>query len=894
MNPATVDLGSFFDLTGDFLCVTDAMGRFLRVNRAFSQSTGYSEVEFLAGAAGSLKIPLGAGEAIEKFVCKTGETKWLSWTTSQRGPLVYAVAREVETSRESDKGFVGETKRLVEQKEESDRKFRETFEHAGIGIAHADLETRIGAVNQELCKLLGYSEQELLGTKVTSLMADDDVATPESLRESFLRGRTDRVVRERRLRRKDGSKIWLLITATAVRETDGSARYIILAAKDITKNKEVEFLLQQSEMSFRVVAETIPQIVWTADADGEIEYFNERWFKFTGLSSSAPWRTLWMSALHPDDAEDCFRQWKRSATTGEPYENQRRFRRASDGQYRWHLARALPVRDAEGRILKWFGTCTDIHDEKVGEEARRLAAIGEKVAQENERIKTEFLATFSHEIRTPLNSVIGMSEMLMDSSLDSDQYEYADTIKGSAEVLLALINDVLDLSKIEAGRLALEKINFGLRKTVRDVELELAWKAREKGVELKVAIDPDVPDWILGDAMRTRQIVSNLLSNAVKFTHRGSVDLTVRVVEHGQSLVKLEFVVRDTGIGIAAEKLESLFQPFTQVDSSMTRRYGGTGLGLSICKKLVSLMRGELSVTSVLGEGSVFRFALPFEIGTQTEVVSTPMAPPKRWIRPPRILVAEDLAVNHRVLSLFLKKAGCEFSIAENGVEALDLIDRQTFDLVLMDCQMPVLDGYETARAIRARPNSRHAQVPIVATTANAVSGDVERCLAAGMNGYLAKPIRLQQLNEVLFHALQHLDADSDQPEEVETVAPNHSFDVSIDWTVLNEVERQDEGRSILALDLIRLFSANVSERFGDLQAAVMARDAGRSDRCAHALKSASCYIGAVRLQILCDRLRSRVATPDFESASYLLAEIDKEIKIVLAALAERFPQNVS
>lgn len=412
----------------------------------------------------------------------------------------------------------------------------------------------------------------------------------------------------------------------------------------------------------------------------------------------------------------------------------------------------------EKTLIGHVAVFRDMRLQKQAEDELRHA---KTLAEDAATTKSNFLATMSHEIRTPLNGVIGMATLLNDTPLNDEQHTYVNMLQRSAQILLKLINDILDFSKMEAGKYQLEQAAFSPATLAQDVHDLFAQQFTYKQITLETRLDPALPDMLLADANRIMQVLINLVGNALKFTHQGKVILHIETVAPCQpDRTCVRFTVSDTGIGISPQAQKTLFDPFTQADNSTTRQYGGTGLGLSISHRLVQLMQGELQVSSQPGEGSQFFFTLPLQtvtVDTQQPApqiqASQPLsssAPPTRDAGSAHLLLVEDNKVNQMITGKLLEKFGYRYTLAENGQQALEKMAQIRFDAVLMDCQMPIMDGYEATRTLRRLEAQTGQHLPVIGLTANALEGDREKCLASGMDDYSSKPIQVEELRQKL------------------------------------------------------------------------------------------------------------------------------------------------
>ena len=638
----------------------------------------------------------------------------------------------------------------------SEARFRSTFERGPSGIAEISIDGRFVHVNPALCSILGYSAEQLTAMTLADICQPDDdelirqppvdqthpaMSTPPPTPSEQFHA-------ERRLTHAEGQIVWCDVSGSAVLESDGRVAYFVTHFVDITDQKEFERSLVRSEERWRIAFDLAPVGLAELSLDGHFKQVNPALSEILGYSARQLRAMTAAEISHPDDIDvvsQMMAELPRLAV--EDFHFTRRFIHAL-GNVVWCVVRAVRIHATDGAIDHYLAGYLDITDRKEFE--RQLEEMAEQ-ANEASQLKSNFLANMSHEIRTPMNGVIGMTELLLETDLDSIQRDYAQTVHSSGEALLTVINDILDFSKIEAGKVEIEDVEFNVQTVVDSVVGLLARTAEAKGLELVASVDSSVPAVVTGDPARVRQVLFNLVGNAIKFTQVGHIAVSATKTESVGADSVLRFEVSDTGDGIPPDKLDLIFHPFVQADMSTSRKFGGTGLGLSISGQLIGLMGGGCGVSSELGAGSTFWFTIKVgtDAGPARPGVMSPDVVPRLSSRPPSdagesgkrlLLLAEDNLINQKVAVGMLSSAGYRVHTVVNGVEAVKAVAEGSYDAVLMDCQMPDLNGYEATAAIRAlkRPSRL---VPIIGVTAGARQEDRRRCLDAGMDAYISKPV---------------------------------------------------------------------------------------------------------------------------------------------------------
>ncbi len=879
----------------DAIMVVDRSGKITLANDQCAVLTGFANAELLDGAVERL-IPFAARSEHRNWVERYFQHpairqmgKNLNIQVMRKNGSVFPAYISLSPLNIDEQTLVLVTMRDITDEVVAERALRESEHRLNLALSAAndglwdwDLITEKVYFSPRWFGMLGYGEKEFPGVleTFTYLMhADDLPRAMAAMENAFDSPNAEPYQCEFRMRTKQGGYCWILSRGSVTeRDEAGKPLRMVGTHSDISARKEFEMALIESERRLATLFASLPGIAYRCknDPDWTMEYLSPAFTKILGFPVAdflGEHQRSFNSIVHQDDQAHVWQLVQQALEKRERFQVEYRIV-TSQGEVRWVLEQGEGVFDEQtGELLAIEGFIIDDTERKeakdqlthMNEELEdRVRSRTAELRRTNEALidatreadrankaKSVFLANMSHEIRTPMNAILGLSQLLLNSSLSDKQRSDLNKIKNASDALLSILNDILDVSKIEAGRLELEQTQFRLTDVIKQLTDVVSMRLQEKGLNFELEIDERLDMALIGDPLRLSQVLINLVNNAIKFTPQGSIRLQVALLKQEGGRVELQFEVVDTGIGISPDKQALLFKPFTQADSSTTRMYGGTGLGLTICRSLVDMMGGGIEVESQAGQGTTMRFTARFEVTdiTELEQLEEPHYSAEQLqqiLSGRQLLLAEDNPINQQVASEMLEQMGAHVTIANNGRQAVELAHCQRFELVLMDLQMPELDGLQATEKLRLLPG--YERTPIIAMTANAMSGDREMCLAAGMNDHLPKPVRQEDLYQMVAYWLQGAStqmAPARRPTSNDNQADN-DFDFSFglqqflnnprryrDALVLFEQQFQGVGQQIVTLwsqqraDAVRQAHSlkGVSGNLGLMQLAKLARE---------------------------------------------------------------------
>ncbi|MFY7908653.1 MAG: PAS domain S-box protein [Emticicia sp.] len=844
-------LKQFFNLSQDYLCVTNTAGFFETVSPSFSRELGFTEeelttkpffqfihvddvdstrkeIEKLAQGINTINFET-------RFKCKNGDYKFLNWNGShdKETGLLYAIARDITSSKKIN---------------EENRRLSLVAKGTDNIIIITDKNKNIEWVNEPFVTLTGYTLEEVIGKKPGKILQceETDKTTVLQIREAL--NRQTSFKGEIKNRSKFGRTYWLDINISPIFNDNNELINYIAIESDITEKKRKDLSIANLIASQNAIFNGVGYAVIFTDANGIIKRINKAGLNLIEYTNEEVVNKMTPAAFH-DSNEIVKRAAELTLELGinvepsfEVFVIKTRGDNIADGNEWTYISKSgkrIPVwlsvtciKNTENKVLGYLVVAEDYTIKKQAESDLINA---KNLAEQAVCAKDTFLANMSHEIRTPLNAIIGFTELITQSKLDATQLEFVNNIQIAGDNLLLIINDILDLSKIESGQLLIESYPFNLKSTLKHIYDLLKVKASKNDIDFSLFLDSEMPEFVVGDKGRINQIMMNLAGNALKFTESGEVIISVKKTAETDDTVTLKFSVKDTGIGISDDKIVAIFDRFTQAEASTTRKFGGTGLGLNIVKQLVELQNGQIQVKSKLGVGSDFYFSLTFP-KVKSSVIETIIGNDLNHnsLGKLSILLCEDNELNQHLARNVIKKFGFELDIAINGEEGIKLLLQNKYDLILMDLQMPVKDGYQTTIYIR---EVLKLNIPIIAMTAHSLVGEQQKCFDIGMNAYVAKPFKQQDLlNKIRLVIEKSTEINLEIP-YIDEISPINSCKKSIDFSYLDE-SFGGEADSNFRQQMVEVFLNKVPYDLEILEKSFFENDYPTVVRIAHDMKS--------------------------------------------------------
>jgi len=769
--------------------------------------------------------------------------------------------------------------------------YQNLIENSGVVIYTTSLDGYITFTSSKAFQLTEYSLVELAGMHFTKMVDSECMETVINKYTNQVKNCIPETLMEFCMKTKSGKTKWVEQSAILIFENDVPISFQCIV-KEISERKQMEDVLRKYEVELvknqerlQSILDNATSFIFIKDIEGKYQVINEKFRETFNVSDEDVIGKTAFDFAAPSNAKR-FTDSAREVITTCGQVAIEEIIEMEDGPHHFLIIK-FPLLDAQNKIYGISGIGTDI-TERVRYEEELIEA--KKIAEDAKKLQEQFLANMSHEIRTPMNGIQGMTDLLLETKLNDEQKDFAKTIKRSSDNLLVIINDILDFSKIQAGKLTIEKIDFKLEEVIDNIRAIFKYRVQDKGLHLRFRLDGNIPAVLNGDPYRLNQILVNLVGNSIKFTNAGFVDMNISMQKTTSNECFLNFVISDTGIGIEKDKIDRIFESFTQASAETSRKYGGTGLGLAITKQLLEMLGGNISVESKINTGTTFRFSIPYkhpEINRLEAVAPKETINKQTLLHGKKFLVAEDNEVNQKVIRHVLHKAGGQVDIANNGLEAVALLEKDAnYDLIIMDLQMPEMDGYTATKHIR---NELNLSIPIVAMTASALKGEKLKCLEIGMNDYLSKPFDFNFLYKRLGILLGQSENSKKITMSNEPSTNQKLFDLSI-------LEEMDDDEYIS--EILTVYLKNCPGELAELRRACIAKDYDSVFKMAHKIKGSTSLLKSDNLLRILGKMEefakaqinegleklSEQATEEFTKLSLQLKEYLKSISSITTA----------
>jgi PAS domain S-box-containing protein len=871
----------------DMIYELDQQGKFSYVNPVLESVTGYSKKELLSKHYWDLIHPDQRQDVVNFYIdqrdsrretsflrlmiiTSSGKHVWIDQNVrmffkDKWAYKVSVVARDVTRLREAEQRVA-----------ESEVLFRTLAENAPVGIFRADANGKCVYVNKRWCKVTGLTEEQSLNDGWMAALAPTD---HERIVENWTNAVNNNREFEMELRFQNPNALdtvtWANARAIALRDEKGNVIGFLGTAIDITALKSAQQKLAESEKLYRLLATNSKDLItlYRADREATRVFISPSVKDILGYEPEELIGKSPFDIILEEDAHHMQNVTHQVTLSGRPATVEYRIRK-KDGSIIWMESNSHPFFDSDGNMIGFQTSARDITQRK---EFERELILAKERAEEATKTKSQFLSMMSHEIRTPMNAIIGLSNLLLGDNPRQDQIDSLELLKFSGHNLLSILNDILDFSKIEANKVTLEHVDFDLEESIENIVKMLRPKADERGVVIQYSYDSRLPKEVKADPVRMSQVMTNLISNAVKFTENGNVIVEVKHGVPSQAINGLEyfffdFRVKDSGIGIPEEKLQSIFESFSQAASDTTRKFGGTGLGLTITRRLINLMGSDIHVTSKLGEGSDFHFTLKLEKGKIAKPAPKVSDTTKNILkgRNIHVLLVEDNRVNQVVATNFFRRWGVQYDIANNGREAVDMVTKKMYDMVFMDLQMPEMDGYQATHAIRQMKDSYFKRLPIVALTASAMTSMRDKVMASGMTDFMTKPFQPEDLQQII---LKYTAAEQQD---------------GMSSSISNTLDMYTEGNLDFKKELIGHLMKNIQELQGALEVSVAQKDPTHFQIAAHKCRTTLTMLGDHELLNIVEEVKESLEHQQNGTLSAILDQkFTKLVKETMDGLSE-------